>query len=139
MTPFYSLIFRIILTSTLIFQLPGISFSQGPNLGTAGNFVLFTSAGAIDNVSLTQITGKIGTHIGAITGFIPIVGQQEIANATTAQEEIDLAAGYGALLSSVTTFPSHGAIFGNGETLTPGVYNIASAASVENGRQRWRD
>ncbi|HMF70074.1 MAG TPA: ice-binding family protein [Flavitalea sp.] len=130
MKPFYILISRLIL-SLILFYFSLYSFAQGPNLRTAGNFVLFTSAGAIDNTGISEIIGKIGTHAGAITGFVPLAGQQEIANSITAQASIDLAAGYNELLSAVTTFPSHGAIFGNGEVLTPGVYNIASAASID--------
>ena len=49
---------------------------------------------------------------------------------STAQAVIDLQAAYNQLNAIVVTNATHGAVFGNGETLTAGVYSIAAAASM---------
>ena len=38
-------------------------------LGDLNSFALFTSSGAIDNAGTSNITGNIGTNLGAVTGF----------------------------------------------------------------------
>jgi hypothetical protein len=62
------------------------SFAQVPNLGVASSFALFTSAGAINNLGPTVITGDLGTDVGAFNGFPPgiVIGQTHIADATSA-------------------------------------------------------
>ena len=105
-------------------------FAQPPSLGTAGNFVLFTSTGAVGNTGVSAIAGKIGTNNGAINNFQPVPGQQENGNAITTQASSDLAAAYSILQSAVPTFPDHIAVLGNGETLAAGVYRITEAASL---------
>jgi hypothetical protein len=49
---------------------------------------------------------------------------------STAQAVIDLQAAYNQLNAITVTNATHGAVFGNGETLTAGVYSIAAAASM---------
>jgi hypothetical protein len=39
------------------------------NLGVLSNFAIFTGAGAITNAAISNITGNIGSNIGAITGL----------------------------------------------------------------------
>ncbi|MDQ3142183.1 MAG: ice-binding family protein, partial [Bacteroidota bacterium] len=59
------LLFFLVLAPYIIFaQLP-------PNLGAAGSFAVFTSAGAFANAGNTVITGDIGTNVGAFSGFPP--------------------------------------------------------------------
>jgi len=41
------------------------------NLGVLSTFALFTSAGAVGNLSGSTITGHVGSNEGAITGFAP--------------------------------------------------------------------
>lgn len=120
-----------ILTFLLVFP-PFVSFvqAQRPNLGTLTNFVLFTSTGAVGNTGVSDITGDVGTNSGAITGFEGIPGTIHLANATTAQGVTDVTAAYNELLGTPSTFTDHAPVFGNGETLIPGVYSIAAAASV---------
>ena len=50
--------------------------------------------------------------------------------ASTNQAAIDLLTAYNQLNSLSVTNSGHAAVFGNGETLTPGVYSIAAAASM---------
>lgn len=113
---------------------PFLNPGETPNLGTVANFAIFTSGGAIDNTSTSNITGDIGTEVGAITGFDPpsvVNGSFEIDNAATAQATIDLDAAYVQLYFTPPTSTEHAAVFGLGETLTPGVYSIAAAGSVD--------
>ena len=39
------------------------------NFGILSNFVMFSSVGAISNTGVSNITGDVGTNVGAITGF----------------------------------------------------------------------
>lgn len=43
--------------------------AQVPNLGTAANFVLFTTNGAVTNTGSSQLTGHVGSNVGGSTGF----------------------------------------------------------------------
>ena len=120
----------VLTTITLLF-FPDVNFAQAPNLGTAANFALFTTTGAVGNTAISTITGKIGTNTGAITGFTFEPGQEENANSVTAQAALDLQAAYNEMYIATQTFPTHGPILGNGETLIPGIYLISEAASIE--------
>ncbi|WP_339614587.1 ice-binding family protein [uncultured Winogradskyella sp.] len=104
------------------------------NLRSIENFSLFTSAGAVGNtVSATSIiTGDIGTNTGTVNGFeSPTVvnGNIEIQNAITVQAALDLTAVVDQI-NNIETTSTHIPVFGNGETLTPGVYSQAAAASL---------
>jgi len=105
-------------------------FAQAPSLGTAGNFVLFTTTGAVGNTGVSVLAGKIGTNSGAINNFQLVPGQQENGNSVTMQASSDLSAACTVLQTAVPTFPNHPAVLGNGETLLPGVYRIPEAASL---------
>jgi hypothetical protein len=108
-------------------------FAQAPDLGSAAGFVLFTTEGAMGNTGASQITGNIGTHVGAVTGFEPpaiVNGNIYIADDVTLQCSIDLTAAYNQLYNTAATFTDHAPAFGGGETLVPGVYSIAAAGSV---------
>jgi hypothetical protein len=118
------------LLTVLIFSCyPKISFAQAPNLGAAANFVLFSSVGAVGNTGVSQISGNVGTNNGAITNFGNINGVIHNADATTAQCVIDLQAAW-YQLDTTTPTATHGPVLGNGETLYPGVYSLAAAASL---------
>src|SRR5580704_13378781 len=63
-----------------LFLMPTVSFGQAaPTLGTAANFVLFTTNGAMTNSGiphLTHLTGNVGSNLaGAISGFGNVDGQ----------------------------------------------------------------
>jgi hypothetical protein len=45
------------------------SGSSPITLGDLFSFALFTSSGALDNAGTSNITGNIGTNLGAVTGF----------------------------------------------------------------------
>jgi hypothetical protein len=110
---------------------PKTNFAQRPNLGTVASFTLYTKTGAVTNTGISEINGKIGTNAGPIAGFVPKPGQQEIGNSVTAQAFADLQIAYDEIYSRSPTFPTHGPLLGNGETLIPGVYLITEAATIE--------
>ena len=117
------------LTGIVLLLMPGINYAQSITLGTAANYELFTSVGAVTNSSPSQLTGDIGTNSGSSTGFGNVNGVMENNNLATAQCGSDLLIAYGQLNTAIPTFfPSP--LLGNGDTLLPGVYNIPSAATL---------
>ena len=110
---------------------PFINFAQAPVLGTAANFVLFSSTGAVGNTGLSQLTGNVGTNNGAITGFGNVNGVMHNADLTTAATANDLLLAYNSLNAAIPTF-FVAPLLGNGDTLTAGVYSIAGVSSVSN-------
>ena len=113
---------------------PGLSLSQVPNLGAVVGFTLFTAAGGLDNVGAAHITGDIGTDAGAYTGFATatVVGRSHVANAATAQAANDVAAACSAL-SGTSGGTALGPTLGNGQRLTPDLYRLGAAASLNGG------
>ena len=59
----------ISLTAVLLFLMPNANFGQSINLGTAANFVLFSTNGSVSNTGISQLTGNVGTNNGSSTGF----------------------------------------------------------------------
>jgi len=118
----------IVIAAALLF-FPNINFGQAPNLGTAANFVLFTSVGAVGNTGISQVTGNVGTNSGAITGFGNVNGVMHTVDGASALCTTDLLSAYNQLNATVPTlFP--GTLLGNGVILTPGVYSTPSATTL---------
>lgn len=103
-----------------------------PSLGTASNFAIFSSIGAISNVGVSSIEGNIGTNQGTVTGFetSSVSGTTYIADAITQQAAVDLATAYAGFSNMTPTITNHSAAFGSGETILPGVYSITTAGSI---------
>jgi hypothetical protein len=103
-----------------------------PSLGTASNFAIFSSIGAISNVGVSIIEGNIGTNQGAVTGFgtSTVSGTTFIADAVTQQAAVDLAAAYAGFSGMTPTITNHTPAFGSGETILSGVYTISTAGSI---------
>ncbi|MFT5859305.1 MAG: hypothetical protein ACI865_001406, partial [Flavobacteriaceae bacterium] len=125
---------KLIITALIVLVSPSITYSQPPpNLGTAIDFAIFTSVGALGNTgTLTNITGHIGTNAGAITGFGPpnvVIGNTENATPATAQCLIDVQAAYDQIVAMVPN-QIHAPAYGSGETLTAGIYNTGGAGSL---------
>ncbi|AUC86106.1 hypothetical protein CW731_12800 [Polaribacter sp. ALD11] len=101
-------------------------------LGVVSEFALYTSLGAVGNTGISGINGKIGTDSGSITGYTTgiHIGTEHISNTLTAQAKIDLDNAYLALMALPVTGVHAAAAFGAGETLFPGVYQIAGAGSL---------
>ena len=123
------LFFILVLTFTLIFS-PLINFGQAPTLGTAANFVLFTTTGAVGSTGISNITGNVGSGAGAITGFGALNGLIYNADAVTTQATTDLQVAYNQLNTVVPTF-FPGPVLGDGQVLTAGVYSLPAAASLD--------
>jgi hypothetical protein len=118
-----------IIVAVTLLSFPQASFAQTPNLGTAANFALFSSAGAVSNTGISQITGNIGTNVGAISGFGNVNGVMHTADASTAQAVIDLQAAWYYLVT-LTPTSTIGPVLGSGQTLFAGVDTIAAAGSI---------
>jgi hypothetical protein len=108
---------------------PVLNFCQAPDLGTAANFVLFTTTGAVSSTGISNITGDVGSGTGAISGFGALNGAVYNSDAVTTQASADLLVAYNQLNSDVpNSFP--GPILGNGQVLTAGVYFLSAASSL---------
>jgi len=108
------------------------SATEKINLGSIANFTLYSSEGAVSSVGISDITGNIGTNLGAIDGFeSPSIlnGSIQNANSITSQAALDLSDIVAQITNKVTTNAAHAPAFG-AETLTPGVYAIAGASSI---------
>ncbi|MEO7523844.1 MAG: ice-binding family protein, partial [Ferruginibacter sp.] len=121
--------FSQLLVLTFFIFFSNIVSAQVP--GTVGNFVLFTSSGAVTNTGISQITGNIGTNTtgGAITGFGNVNGILNVGNAATLQAAGELTLFYG-LLNTTPSTNSHAPLLGNGEILNAGVYAIAGVTTL---------
>ena len=103
-----------------------------PVLGSASGFAIYTASGAVANTAISTINGDIGTNLGAITGFTTAVVNGSFHNGTTLTQTAaqDLTTAYGAFQNLTPTITNHNIVFGNGETITAGVYSIASAVEI---------
>lgn len=122
-------IFIIVFTLGLFLLLHNVNFGQAPNLGTAVNFVLFSTNGAISNSGISQLTGNIGTNNGSSTAFGNVNGVMHDGDSASAKCAADLLIAYNFLNSAIPTkFPSN--LLGNGDTLIAGIYSIAGATTL---------
>ncbi len=120
----YLLLFALVL-SFLAF--PKVNYGQAPNLGTAANFVLFSTDGAVSNTGISQITGNVGTNGGSSTAFGNVNGVMHDNDGASAQCAADLLIAYNQLNSAIPTyFPAP--LLGDGATILPGIYSISGAA-----------
>ena len=118
-----------IVTAVTLLSFPNVNFAQAPDLGTAANFVLFTTVGAVTNTGISQITGNVGTNSGSSTGFGNVNGVMHDQDGASAQSAADLLIAYNQLNSAIPNFfPSP--LLGNGDTLIAGVYNITAVTTL---------
>jgi uncharacterized repeat protein (TIGR01451 family)/gliding motility-associated-like protein len=119
------ILFISVIVSALLF-FSNTSFGQAPNLGTASDFELFTSVGAVTNTGISQITGNVGTNSGSSTGFGNVNGVMHDNDGASGQCATDVLAAYNQLAATIST-ASLANLLGNGQMLFAGVYSIASA------------
>lgn len=119
-----------LLTVIIMLLLPKINFSQAPNLGTAADFVLFSTNGAVSNSGISQVTGNVGTNNGSSTAFGNVNGVMHDADGASAQCATDLLSAYNQLNSTVPTF-FIAPLLGGGQSLNAGVYSISAAATLD--------
>jgi hypothetical protein len=108
---------------------PNVNFGQAPDLGSAVNYVMFSTIGAVSNAGISQITGNAGSNNGATTGFAALHGQLHNADLASAQCSIDVLSAYNQLNLAVPT-SNPGVLLGNGQILDPGVFAIPAATSL---------
>ena len=112
--------------------MPNANFGQSINLGTAANFVLFSTNGSVSNTGISQLTGNVGTNNGSSTAFGNVNGVMHDMDGTSAQCAGDLLVAYNKLNSTVPNyFPAP--LLGNGDTLIAGVYSISGASTLNLG------
>jgi len=120
---------RNVLTTACLLFIPVINYAQAPELGSAADFVIFSTNGAVSNTGISQITGNVGTNNGSSTSFGNVNGMIHDADGVSAQCAADLLIAYNQLNTAIPTiFP--GPLLGNGVTLAAGVYSIPSAATL---------
>jgi len=123
-TPFHTLTVVFLLLMSCIIS------GQAPTLGTAANFVLFSSNGAITNTGISQVTGNVGSNTGAGTGFGNVNGVMESNNAATVQCKTDLLSAYNQIVALPSGTP-HSISLGSGEILGAGTYDISADATMK--------
>jgi hypothetical protein len=131
-----------------------LATTTGPGIVTVGAGLAITPQGVL---SATGAGGTVGFSVNAATPqitdstdgtitvdsmtLVPGAGTYQVAfnanysinpipNDITAQAAIDVVALAAALNALPSTGP-HGAVFGLGETITPGVYDVPSAAAIQ--------
>jgi hypothetical protein len=117
------------LLAAMLLISPTLSFAQVPNLGTAANFVIFSSDGAVSNTGISQITGNVGSNTGSSTAFGNVNGGMHDNDGVSAQCAADLLIAYNFLDAATPNyFPA--SLLGNGQILTTGVYAIPEASTL---------
>ena len=118
-------------TGLLLFLWPVLNYGQAPDLGVASSFAVFTAVGAFSNDGATVVTGDIGTNVGSFTGFPPgtVIGQIHVADVISAAAATDVQEAY-AFLDALTCGTVIGVTLGNGQILTPDIYCIGAAATI---------
>jgi hypothetical protein len=121
---------RNVLKLALLLLIPTFSFAQAPPLGTAADYVIFTTTGAIGNTGISHLTGNVGTNNGGVTGFGNVNGVMTYtSDLKSAQCAADLLIAYNQLNSTIPAFfPAP--LLGNGDTLNAGVYSITGATTL---------
>jgi len=104
-----------------------------------GEPVIITSITATGDISTTSMIGTLmigmtlsppsGTYLIFFNGQYGLSASEPISTALGA---IDLTAAYNTLMAIPATNTDHGQIFGNGEVLFPGVYDLTGAVSMAN-------
>ena len=122
-------ILHLFILTVALFSIPMVNFGQAPTLGSAADFILFSTDGAVSNTGISHITGNVGTNNGSSTAFGNVDGVMHDNDGTSAKAAADLLVAYNQLNSAIPNFfPAP--LLGNGATLIAGVYSISSTASL---------
>lgn len=122
----------ISLTTAFLFLMPVANFGQTINLGTTTNYVLFSTNGSVTNTGISILTGNVGTNVGSSTAFGNVNGVMHDNDGSSGQCAIDLLAAYNQLKGAIPAFFPASSL-GNGTTLSPGIYKITGAATLNLG------
>jgi Ice-binding-like/Secretion system C-terminal sorting domain len=130
MKPYLPYLILSFSTAITLLSFRNASFGQVPDLGTAANFILFSTTGAVGNTGISQISGNVGANSGDITGFEDLNVVLYNADAVTAQCSADLQVAYDQLNGRIPAFfPA--SLLGSGQVLNAGVYSISEAATLD--------
>jgi hypothetical protein len=116
----------------IYFTLNAPIFAQTPDLGSSSSFAVFTAIGAFNNVgAATNVVGDVGTNVGAFNAFPPgvLVGDIHVADPVSVQAAIDVDLAY-AFTAALTCGQVLTSTLGNGQVLTPNIYCIGEAATI---------
>lgn len=86
-----------------------------------------TSSTVSELIPGMTLSPKAGTYLVMFNGQYGLAASEPIS---TTQCVIDMQAAYDELMAIPATNTTHGPIFGNGEVLLPGVYDVAGATSL---------
>ena len=77
------------------------------------------------------MTGDVGTNVGAFNAFPPgtLIGTRHIADAVSAQAATDVLTAY-SYLDGLTCGLVLGTTLGSGQTLTPNIYCLGGASTI---------
>jgi len=120
---------QVLVAMAAILLFPKTNFGQAPNLGAVAGYAVFTSAGAFNNTGATTIIGDAGTQAGAFNGSPTVIGQIHVADAHSVSAATALGSAYTSL-SGVTCGLVIGTTMGNSQVLTPNVYCMGAAATL---------
>lgn len=125
-----------VLTVFILLIIPLMNLAQAPTLGTAADFVLFTSVGAVSNVGttdrakyLTHLTGNIGFQTGSVTGFGNVNGVIHSGDGASNTCAADLLIAYNFLAAAIPDSTIVNPVIGNDSTIKAGTYQLPSSAS----------
>jgi hypothetical protein len=121
----------LLLIALTMILVPKVNYGQAPDLGVTYDFALFTAVGAFDVLGASVVNGDVGTDVGAFNGFPPgvLVGNIHVADPVSAQAAIDVADAYSDLFG-LTCGTVLGVTLGSGQVLTPDIYCIGAAATL---------
>ncbi len=117
-------------SAALMLGIPYLSLAQAPDLGSAADFVLFSSDGDVSNTGISHLTGNVGTNNGSSTAFGNVDGVMHDMDGSSASAAADLLSAYNDISGmTATIFPSTS--MGGGQTLFPGVHSISGATVLD--------
>jgi len=120
------------LLAGMLLLMANFNYGQAPPLGTAADFVLYTSVGAMENVGsyqyLTLLTGNVGTNSGSNTNFGNVNGVMHAVDGVTAQAHDDLIIARDFLVAAAHDSAIVNPVIGNDSTFMPGTYLFPAEA-----------
>lgn len=120
---------KFLISAASLLLISPFILAQAPTLGTAANFVLFSSNGAVSQTGLSQLTGNVGSNNGSSTNFGNVNGNMHDQNPASAQASTDLLTAYNQLAAVTANFFVASPL-GNGDTLIAGVYSLGAASTL---------
>ena len=118
--------------TTLFLLFSNLLLAQ-PDLGTAANFVVFSTNGAIFNTGNSHFTGNVGRNVaGAVNVAVNVNGIVHIGDAAAVSCAADLQNALNGIngINVATQTGTHAVGLGGGEVLNAGVYDIAGASNL---------